>query len=61
MFPGENENEARCRIWLAHVNRNYFESFRIFLVHQEKTLISQYLQYSGEATCLNRELINNFE
>jgi hypothetical protein len=48
------------KLWVAYVNQNYKESFKAFLGQQENFLIGKFLEYSGEATCLNKELINNF-
>ena len=31
MFPGENENEGRQRIWLAFVHHSYLANYRLFL------------------------------
>ena len=59
MFPTDTEKEARYRMWLAVANFNYIESYKVFLKEQEKLLLEKYLPYSGEATCVSKDLINN--
>lgn len=60
MFPSDNDNEARMRLWIAFLNQNYLHSFKLYLTHQEEDLISYFLAYCDEYLALNAETVSSY-